>query len=101
MPVRDAWWEQMACRAADPEIFDEPPRPTGRAGHRDRYRHNPSWADEALSYCNRCPVRLRCLEEALALQPDPDFAATQRYVVGGVMPDELEALRRRQRRSRR
>jgi hypothetical protein len=94
MPVRDAWWEHMACRAADPEIFEEPPTPTGRAGHRDRWRRDTSWADEALSYCKRCPVQVRCLDEALRNHPEAsEFTQTQRYVVGGVMPDAFDQLR--------
>lgn len=94
MPVRDTWWEQMECRDSDPAIFEEPPKaPPGK-----RYRHDPKWAEEALTLCRRCPVSERCLDEALSRPAESEREFLQRYVIGGVMPKEFDQLRRQQRR---
>ena len=46
-----AWRSQALCRGLDPEIF---------------YPASDEEADEAKSVCSGCPVRLACLEYALA-----------------------------------
>lgn len=90
MPSRDVWWEDMACRGVDPRIFE---RPVGRPST------DHAWANEALSYCRRCPVRLRCLEEHLRVTA-ADGAATERHafhsqqVIGALLPHEVAQLRR-------
>ena len=48
---RPAWHHYAACRGADPELFF-PGRGSGPPV-------------EALSYCERCPVRPQCLSSAL------------------------------------
>ena len=46
-----AWRSQALCRGLDPEIF---------------YPASDEEADEAKSVCSGCPVRIACLEYALA-----------------------------------
>ena len=46
-----AWRSQALCRGLDPEIF---------------YPASDEEADEAKSVCSGCPVRVACLEYALA-----------------------------------
>ena len=46
-----AWRSQARCRGLDPEIF---------------YPASDEDADEAKNVCGECPVRLACLEYALA-----------------------------------
>jgi WhiB family transcriptional regulator, redox-sensing transcriptional regulator len=46
-----AWREQARCKGIDPEVF---------------YPVSDEESDEAKSICAECPVRLPCLEFALA-----------------------------------
>lgn len=48
-PVNQPWRSRAACSGADVDLF-----------------FDPNTTAEALSYCNRCPVREQCLEWALA-----------------------------------
>ena len=56
--MSDEWMQRAACKGMDPEIFF-PEAAHGPAG------------DEARAVCETCPVRVQCLEYALAnVEPD-------------------------------
>lgn len=92
--MADVWWEDMACRAADPRVFEEPPLPVGKK--RNSWI-DKRWAEPALEMCGGCKVRERCLDEALGAPWNHDQQLQARMVIGGLMPDEFETLRRRAR----
>ena len=58
------WRESSACRDADPAIFYPAP-PTGRRP--DAYIPAAHY-DQARAICNQCPVRDRCLDDAMAVE---------------------------------
>lgn len=94
--TRRQWWEKAACRDVDPEIFTPP----GSGRH--------AYA-EAREICAACPVRLQCLNEALALGTDTTYVTawdipgeTGSPIAGGyamfqagLTPAELSTLKRR------
>ena len=75
------WVHRARCKDEDPELFF----PIGTTG--------PAAAqiDAAKSVCMQCPVRVECLEWALATGQDAG-------VWGGLSEDERRALRRARRR---
>lgn len=94
----DPWWERANCIGVDPAVFT--PQSSGQV----RY-------EEARRYCDSCPVRLDCLNEALELGPETLSYATagdvgwemgQGYGMfqAGLTPKELMELRRRTLRGR-
>lgn len=60
---RHHWRERAACLGADPELF------VCRSEHSGRLHPK---VQIALTYCQACPVRLECLNEA---KSDINFAA--------------------------
>lgn len=72
------WAKRAACQGAKPEIFIT-------VGDADDELYYPS--DEAMAYCNRCPVRPECLAWALA---DPELLG----VWGGTTSYQRRQLRR-------
>ena len=46
-----AWHQRAACRGSDPDLLFP-----------ERDTHRP---DQALAYCEECPVKPQCLESAL------------------------------------
>ncbi len=75
------WVHRARCKDEDPELFF----PVGTTG--------PAAAqiDAAKAVCMECPVRIECLEWALATGQDAG-------VWGGLSEDERRALRRARRR---
>ena len=75
------WVHRAKCKDEDPELFF----PVGTTG--------PAAAqiDDAKAICMQCPVRLECLEWALATGQDAG-------VWGGMSEEERRALRRARRR---
>jgi len=73
------WRDHAACRRHDPDLFF----PIGTAG--------PAQVQiaRAKQVCATCPVRIQCLDWALA-------SAQETGVWGGTSEDERRALRRRQ-----
>jgi WhiB family redox-sensing transcriptional regulator len=71
---RPAWHHQAACRGADPELF---------------FPERGQSQKAALSYCERCPVRSKCLSSAL----EPGLLSSG--VWGGTTGRERRELRRR------
>ncbi len=57
-----AWREQARCKGIDPEVF---------------YPVSDEESDEAKSICAECPVRLPCLEFALAARERDGFGVEQ------------------------
>jgi WhiB family redox-sensing transcriptional regulator len=55
----ESWWESGLCRGTDPLLFF-PPEDDGRLKKQDREQ-------AAVALCARCPVRLTCLDHALAV----------------------------------
>jgi WhiB family redox-sensing transcriptional regulator len=76
------WHHGSACREADPELFF--PVGEGPAAL--------AQAEEAKSYCRRCPVVTECLKHALNT-PIPDG------IWGGLTEKERRALKRRKART--
>ena len=61
------WSDEAACKDADPKLFvtiERGSREAARMSEEDRLIINNENHLDALSYCDRCPVRQRCLEEA-------------------------------------
>ena len=54
--AKNQWMDKAACRGADSSIF----MPSNRGPF------DPVKKAEALSYCNRCPVRAECIDYALS-----------------------------------
>jgi WhiB family redox-sensing transcriptional regulator len=75
------WVQQARCRDEDPELFF-PIGSTGPAAVQ---------VEAAKAVCMTCPVRLDCLEWALATAQDSG-------VWGGLSEEERRALRRARRR---
>ena len=75
------WVQQALCRDEDPELFF-PIGSTGPAALQ---------VEQAKAICFACPVRVDCLEWALATAQDAG-------VWGGVSEEERRALRRARRR---
>ena len=76
-----SWHHEAACRpgsGVDPEIFQ--PVSTGGAAYEAQVR-------AAKAICARCPVQLRCLDDALRRIPHG--------IVGGATEQERSNLRRR------
>lgn len=65
------WWQELAaCRNADDSIFIT-------FGDRDDDPWYPS--DEALAFCNICPVRVVCLDWALVHKELGTWGGTSEY----------------------
>ncbi len=75
------WVHRAKCKDEDPELFF-PIGTTGPAA---------TQIDEAKAVCMQCPVRMECLEWALATGQDAG-------VWGGLSEEERRALRRTRRR---
>lgn len=72
-PRSEYWWEDAACRTADPELFfptREIPREQRRAAER-----------KAKSICAGCPVIAECLQTALERDE-------RHGIWGGLLPRE-------------
>ena len=70
------WYTQAACRQVDPTLFFPYKEGSVRTMHK------------ALAYCDACPVRLPCLEEALL---DPGLSG----IWGGATTEERDVIRRK------
>lgn len=91
------WWDQAACRDVDPVVFEQPRKYRSvrtLRGERRIYGHKIAdpWAD-ARTICASCPVRLQCLEDALAEEPMARNYGHEMFV-GGLEPRELAEMRR-------
>lgn len=71
------WWEHALCKGLDANIWF-PEKPQGR-----------DYFARARTYCERCPVRQPCLEEALSVNPDDDRFG----MYGGFTPKERDRIR--------
>lgn len=77
-----AWDDHAACRGHDTRLFFA----DARAGDYQAARR----------FCNRCPVRAACLDEAMRFESGN---AENRYgMFGGLTPDERADLARHRRR---
>lgn len=86
------WAERAACRGVDDEIFFPPGVDGSHKGRPPTARMDKDWED-ARAVCRRCPVRLECLEFALA--------TGQEYGMwGGLTPPERRAEAAQRQRSR-
>lgn len=65
-----------ACVGTDPEVF-----------------FNPDTEAEAISICNGCPVRVKCLDWALSYGPSLDLEG----IFGGLTAEQRHAIRPRNR----
>jgi WhiB family transcriptional regulator, redox-sensing transcriptional regulator len=83
-PRRDGWEARGACKHSDPELFF----PVTARGPALRQ------LAKAKQVCERCPVRVQCLE--YALQSGQSFG-----VWGGASEEERRLMRRRRLRRRR
>lgn len=97
MPQRNTWWDDMACRDADPAIFDE----VVMRGGRPRKDGSPAgsrqdWS-EARELCGRCPVKNDCLEWMLSI-PVSGFVGSRTFAAG-YTPDQLDKIRNKRRRA--
>ncbi|HEY2077020.1 MAG TPA: WhiB family transcriptional regulator [Streptosporangiaceae bacterium] len=75
MIATSSWWEQAACRSADPDLFF--PVSAARAGLSD--------VASAKAVCASCAIRRRCLEYALDTRQEHG-------VWGGTSEDERRAI---------
>jgi WhiB family redox-sensing transcriptional regulator len=83
-PQHDGWAARGACRHSDPELFF----PVAARGPALRQ------LAKAKAVCQRCPVRVQCLEYALQ--------SGQRFGVwGGASEEERRLMRRRRLQQRR
>jgi WhiB family redox-sensing transcriptional regulator len=57
----DSWWEQAACKDADPELFFQD-EPRGRPSAQFKKLPDVVW-----EFCARCPVQTDCLNEAMKM----------------------------------
>lgn len=76
-PLPGDWIEDAACTGRDPEIWF--PR---RGDNSTAY---------AKSICGECPVRIKCLNWALATERDAWITGTY-GIFGGLDPEERRAL---------
>lgn len=76
--MEQSWRKNAACRGLDPAIF---------------YPQTDEEADEAKSVCDRCNVRLACLENALIVREKDG-------VWGGATEKERRRIIRQRRRQR-
>jgi WhiB family redox-sensing transcriptional regulator len=81
-----SWWEYALCRAWDADLFCVP---DGVSPSRKRAQET-----KAKGICQTCPVRERCLDEAMA-------RGEQYGVWGGLDAEERRELERRRRGLRR
>lgn len=81
--VMSDWRDRASCRDYDPELWF--PASTG-----DSARHYPI----AAAICRDCPVRIPCLEHALAI---PEHYG----MFGGLTETQRDSLRRREQRQAR
>ena len=70
------WRTQAACKGQDTAAFF----PAG-------WDHDG--IDEAVAWCDRCPVRAKCLDAALAVE----MPSTRHGIWGGLTPDERQRMR--------
>lgn len=72
------WHEQASCLTRDPELWVTP------------NNNKTTQANEyAAAICNRCPVRIACLTEALTVERGP---SSRWHIWGGLTPAERERL---------
>jgi WhiB family transcriptional regulator, redox-sensing transcriptional regulator len=90
MTAAQDWRRRAACWGTDPALFD---RPEGKVPDHVRERQEKA----AKAICNRCPVRMECLDYALGA---PGVPAHTPYGVYGGMTEE-ERAREKRNRSRR
>ena len=99
MPERNTWWDDMACKNVDPQIFDEKILRGGRppknleAGQPWRQQ---DWS-RAASICGRCTVRNDCLEYVMSMPVETFVGPGTRTFAAGYTPDQLDQIRRRRR----
>jgi WhiB family redox-sensing transcriptional regulator len=84
MIATSSWWEQAACRSADPDLFF----PISRRG----VGHSEIATAKAI--CVSCSIRQRCLEYALD-------TGQEHGVWGGTSEDERRAIAASRARERR
>lgn len=85
--VATASLEGAACRGVNPAVFYPA---TAADGHHAKKHEGRAVYQPALDICARCPVRLACLDQALA--------NGERFGVwGGTTPNDRYQIRRRQR----
>lgn len=86
-----SWWEYAECRNSDPKVFQYPVAAQGaalRRGHR---------FTSARALCAVCPVRRKCLDDALVQHP-PHVGGFEMYQAGFTPPELDELLKERRRR---
>ncbi len=77
----EEWLELARCRGVNTDVFF----PT--AGGGDPYKI-------ARGYCNRCPVRMACLEDALRAERHVSKGSGMRHgMYGGTTPDERAGMK--------
>lgn len=93
------WQNEAACRSADPTLFEEPlSRGRRKPAVRRLNKDEDAWADDALWYCDQCPVKNECFQDYLkecAENATYGIAVHARTVRGGLFPRELDVIRRR------
>lgn len=72
------WRARASCRGADPELFFP-------VGYEWVGEGNEARAEKAKAFCERCPVALECLSEAVEIG---DMVA----ILGGTTPEERAHL---------
>jgi WhiB family redox-sensing transcriptional regulator len=82
------WHDRAACRGVSHYVFSNDTELLPDGSPRAPYDHA-----EAKCYCQGCPVRVECLEDALG-------RGDLWIVRGGMDPQELRAERRRRQRKR-
>lgn len=101
--MSERWYDQMACRNSDPDMFVRP----NQQGMVPKGGRTDKWAIPALLLCRSCPVRLQCLEEHLSADETYRHDGSELHhpiihvpmVVGGLLPQQVDELRARRRRS--
>lgn len=78
LPPDTRWHEFAACSDVDSEVFFPSREPEKGASYVEAARH-----------CESCPVRRRCLTEAMKMWPDEIYG-----MWGGFTPRQLRRLRR-------
>jgi len=74
--------KKALCRDFDPEMW-----------HLDEHKDKIVYTLQAVSICQRCPIRIKCFDHAYN-------NASISGVWGGTTTDEREAMRRRKRKQR-
>ena len=94
MELDTNFMREADCQNTDPTIW-HPEKKDGSPYYKDEHGNPTPQVIQARSICKECPVKLECLQFAMAMEARPSHAG--RYGVwAGTTPEQRQALAEQQ-----